>query len=281
MTEHLSASAVTALVDGELAGIQWSEVKEHLDRCSSCTSQALNQALLKSASRGSGLRYTPPGGLEARLRARLRAEAGEGEERGNRRASVSTVREHSRGGRGLRATWAAGWAVAAALVAFLGGWQAGQRQEGAGDVDAAARTALVSEVADLHIATLAGTLPPEVLSSDRHTVKPWFQGRIPFAFSLPETLPPDTTLEGANLSYLHNRPAAQLLFRIGAHRASVFLQAEGGCEGSASLPAQRAGFQIIAFESGAVCGVAISDVDRTRLIPLVAGLERAQGGTRN
>ena len=42
---------------------------------------------------------------------------------------------------------------------------------------------------DLHIATLAANQPPQVISSDRHTVKPWFQGKLPFSFNLPENLP--------------------------------------------------------------------------------------------
>ena len=84
--------------------------------------------------------------------------------------------------------------------------------------------ALMTEVSDQHIATLAANLPPQVLSSDRHTVKPWFQGKIPFSFNLPEGLPADTKLEGANLVYLHNRPVAQLLYDIGRHRVSVFVQ---------------------------------------------------------
>src|SRR5206468_2378082 len=80
------------------------------------------------------------------------------------------------------------------------------------------RAALATEVGDQHIATMAADLPPQVLSSDRHTVKPWFQGKLPFSFNLPENLPDDTKLEGANLTYLHNRPAAQLLYSVGRHR---------------------------------------------------------------
>jgi len=43
-----------------------------------------------------------------------------------------------------------------------------------------------SEIADLHVAALASSSPVDVISTDRHTVKPWFQGKIPFAFNLPD-----------------------------------------------------------------------------------------------
>ena len=45
---------------------------------------------------------------------------------------------------------------------------------------------VVSEIADLHVTALASASPVEVISTDRHTVKPWFQGKIPFSFNLPE-----------------------------------------------------------------------------------------------
>ena len=49
---------------------------------------------------------------------------------------------------------------------------------------------IVTEVFDQHVATLAGNLPPQVISTDRHTVKPWFQGKIPFS-SIYRDLPRD------------------------------------------------------------------------------------------
>ncbi len=44
----------------------------------------------------------------------------------------------------------------------------------------------LAELADLHVATMASGTPVDVVSTDRHTVKPWFQGKIPFTFNLPE-----------------------------------------------------------------------------------------------
>ena len=85
----------------------------------------------------------------------------------------------------------------------------------------------MTEVCDEHIAALAAGAAPEVVSSDRHTVKPWFQGRLPFSFNLPQVLPADTALDGANLTYVRGAPAAQLLFSIGKHRVSMFVRQRG------------------------------------------------------
>jgi anti-sigma factor RsiW len=98
--------------------------------------------------------------------------------------------------------------------------RAAQRAE----LASAERTGLVTEVFDQHVATLARNVPPQVVSNDRHTVKPWFQGKIPFSFNLPQGLPNDTTLDGANLTYLRNQPVAQLLYSISKHRVSVFVR---------------------------------------------------------
>jgi len=136
--------------------------------------------------------------------------------------------------------------------------------------------ALMTEVSDQHIATLAANLPPQVLSSDRHTVKPWFQGKIPFSFNLPEGLPEDTKLEGANLVYLHNRPVAQLLYDIGRHRVSVFVQqTTAGAEPSAPI-VERAGFRLASFSTNELDVVAISDVAPAKLTGLLNLIERAQ-----
>jgi len=80
-----------------------------------------------------------------------------------------------------------------------------------------------SELADLHIATLASSIPVDVISTDRHTVKPWFQGKLPFTFSLAELGDTPFTLEGGRLSYLDQAPGAQLIYKFGNHRISVFI----------------------------------------------------------
>ena len=73
--------------------------------------------------------------------------------------------------------------------------------------------------------TLAGSLPPEVVSTDRHTVKPWFQGKIPFSFNLPQNLPPGMMLYGANLTYCIPTDC-RASRSIGKHRVSVFVGEE-------------------------------------------------------
>src|SRR6202034_1646900 len=80
-----------------------------------------------------------------------------------------------------------------------------------------------SEVADLHVAMLASSSPVDVVSSDRHTVKPWFQGKIPFTFDLPELQNSEFSLLGGRMTYLEQTPGAHLIYELRKHRISVFI----------------------------------------------------------
>ena len=81
---------------------------------------------------------------------------------------------------------------------------------------------------DLHVSTLASANPVDVFSSDRHTVKPWFEGRLPFAFTLPNLQGSPFRLIGGRVAYFRQNPGAQLLVGVGKHQISVFIfQQEG------------------------------------------------------
>jgi len=79
------------------------------------------------------------------------------------------------------------------------------------------------EVADLHVAALASATPVDVISTDRHSVKPWFQGKIPFTFNLPELQNTDFSLLGGRVTYLQKEPGAHLIYELRKHKISVFI----------------------------------------------------------
>ena len=79
---------------------------------------------------------------------------------------------------------------------------------------------------------LASASPVDVVSTDRHTVKPWFQGKIPFAFNLPELENSEFSLLGGRMTYLGQTPGAHLVYDARKHHISVFVFQER------SLPAR-------------------------------------------
>jgi anti-sigma factor RsiW len=266
-TEHLSPTVLNALVDGELSAEQAAAAKEHLDHCPACTSAALHRALLKTATAKAGHRYEVPSQLEQRLRRVASSQAVDAP--GIRRNADATPWS-------MRRFASPALAIAATLLIVAISWIPIQRHLQNSELASTQQAALIAEVCDQHIATLAAIQPPEVLSSDRHTVKPWFQGKLPFSFNLPENLPSDTKLDGANLTYLHNRPAAQLLYSIGRHHVSVFVQEKSGASAQYPAQAEHSGFHVTGFRTNDLEVVAISDVDPARLTSLVRTIEQSQ-----
>jgi anti-sigma factor RsiW len=262
MTDHLSQITINALADGELSADQLAIANDHLAVCPACTSTALVQTLLKTNVAKTAQRYAVPPGLEQRLKLLASREASHNAQRS----------------RPVRRSALAGWAVAALLLLVFSGTIGLLHRGRQAEVASAAQSAQITEVCDLHIATLAASQDPQVISSDRHTVKPWFQGKLPFSFNLPENLPSDTKLDGANLSYLHNQPVAQLLYHIGRHRVSVFVTQRRGGEAAGEFQSERSGFRVVNAGVGDLDLVAVSDVDPARLVELVGIIKGVQAG---
>ena len=113
---------------------------------------------------------------------------------------------------------------------------------------------------------LASANPYDVVSSDRHTVKPWFQGKIPFAFNLPEFAGSEYTLLGGRLVYLHQQPAAQMMVGAGRHKISVLIAQENSSLGT-GLPfsggvAVRDSFNVETWEKNGLRFYVIGDADQ-------------------
>ena len=184
-----------AYLDGELPSEEMRTLGAHLQSCSSCSADALARVQMKRAIQSTGKRFTP--GIEFRSRMQQRITARPG-----------------RSGMGF--AWISATAVIA-IVAVVGLSVTHSRRE-------RVRTHQVySEIADLHVGTLASSSPVDVVSSDRHTVKPWFQGKIPFAFDLPELQNSEFSLLGGRITYLDQTPGAHLIYELRKHQISVFV----------------------------------------------------------
>jgi len=184
-------------LDGELPSSEMTAFDEHVRNCPSCAANVLGRVQLKRAVRTAGKRFQPSPEFRASIQKRISARP-------------VPVRA------GFRWVWAAAFA-GILLAAALSGWFAVQRSR---------EQVLYSELRDLHVATLASANPVDVISTDRHTVKPWFQGRIPFSFNLPELANTEFSLAGGRVTYLKGTPGAQLVYQYGKHQISVFIYPE-------------------------------------------------------
>jgi anti-sigma factor RsiW len=256
MSEHLDASFLNALVSGELPEEDREKARKHLSECTSCTAGALSSAMLKLATAKAGARYVPSPQFAEKIARQSRG--------------LQVMR--ARSPRGAMVAWATAAVLAIAVLTSVLMMQRTRKNE----VAAVARAAAANEILDQHVAALSPDNSLGVISTDRHTVKPWFQGRVPFSFNLPEVLPEGTTLEGANMTYLHGKPTAQLIYRIGKHRASLFVTLREGAAEASISSSERAGFHLRTFSAGPLQVQAVSDVNPGELDALVKVFKEAQ-----
>jgi anti-sigma factor RsiW len=203
-----SRDKLDAYVDGELDLAESNAVGSHLRACAACSAEALERVQMKRSVQTAGKRYT------ARTEFRNRIA---------KNIATKPRRE-------------AGWywkilavpAVSLLLLTLAINLYV--------ERESARRQRVYSELADLHVSSLASSAPVDVVSTDRHTVKPWFQGKIPFTFNLPE-LPPrsEFTLLGGRVTYLAQAPGAHLIYQVRKHDLSVFIFLDRG-EEIGSLP---------------------------------------------
>ena len=259
-TEHLDPDKLNAFIDGELPAEQ-QRIEQHLATCHACTLRVLAATKLKAATARAGQRFTPPPEALARLTAQLHSQS-QSQPQPKKTARIFFIRPAT-----IRpAAWAA-LAAAIVLAVSLLTWRQFHQTN-----------TLAAELLDQHLATLSSAATPQVISTDRHTVKPWFQGRLPFSFNLPDAtaLPPDATLKGADLTYLNGQPAALLLFTIHKHEVSIFLTQRSTSPTLTALPTTRAGFTLHTATTPDLRIIAVSDVNPSELDNLLTALVRAQ-----
>jgi anti-sigma factor RsiW len=182
--------ALGAYLDDELPPNEATVMREHVGSCPKCAAQIAEIVRIKSGLRAARARFTPSPQFRRVIEQQIR--------------------------RPVRRPWRSYYFPAAALAAavllivvasilFL------RRPDG------------FVEIADLHINALASTNPVDVVSTDRHTVKPWFQGKIPFSFNVPEFAGTEFTLLGGRVVYFQQRPGAQLIVAVRQHKISVLI----------------------------------------------------------
>jgi anti-sigma factor RsiW len=268
-TGHLQPDEINAFVDGELSVPGAETVQQHLNDCHACALRVLAASQLKTAVARAGQRFVSSPETLALLAAQLRQPA---PAPSGLNPPPPLAPQHSARivptRRASAAFIAAGAAIAAALLIAVSLFTWSQFHQA---------NTLAAELLDQHLAMLSGGAVPQVVSTDRHTVKPWFQGRLPFSFNLPDAdaLPPDTTLRGADLVFLERQPAALLIFTIHKHEVSVFVTQNAG-EFRIAPRAARSGFAIRSATAAELRLTAVSDVNPADLDALVNSLVRVQ-----
>lgn len=246
-SERSWSEQLDTYLDGELPEKDEVAIREHLRSCSSCAAETLDRMQTKRSIQAAGQRFRPDPAFRERIQ-----------------QAVSTPKRAARVWR-----WPTVFALSAAAVVLLAAFSSFLLQKR----DREKR--IVSELVDLHVATLASSNPVDVISTDRHTVKPWFEGKLPFTFDLPELQGSPFTLVGGRTAYLNQSAGAELIFRIRQHNLSVFIFQERAigpdCDGIAS--ASELNFHLRGWSRNGLCYFVIGDVNQDDLDKLAALLK--------
>jgi anti-sigma factor RsiW len=194
MNCDLCREKLDAYVDESLSADERAAADGHLRDCSSCATEALARLQMKRATRAAAARFSPSPEFRLRIENAIQKK---------RRPSAMIA----------WAPWLSAAAVALLLIAVSAALLTRHAE----------REQALAELLDLHVATMASANPVDVVSTDRHTVKPWFQGKLPFTFNLPELQDSQFKLLGGKLVYFNHSPGAQLLFELRKHQLSVFI----------------------------------------------------------
>jgi anti-sigma factor RsiW len=229
--------------DGELDLVRSLEVEQHLAGCPACAASLRRVEALRTALQDAPLYHRAPDALRGRVRAALRRQ------RRSRGVFPGLL------GRALAA------AAVLALVA-LSGWGAARWWAGA----PAAGELLAREALGDHLRSLQqdGALLA-VTSSDRHTVKPWFAGRLNFSPPVKDLADHGFALAGGRVDYLDGRPAAALVYRRRQHVVTLLVQPNGADAVRAPRAQTRQGYHVLHWAEGGLAFWAVSDLNEGEL----------------
>jgi anti-sigma factor RsiW len=238
---EIARGLMQADLDGELEVTVSLELETHLRECATCQRDVQRFQELRQAFGAAPLYYRAPAGLHRRIEARLRGEE---------KASSAV--------RALPRRWLV-MAAVFALIAVLGwGWM--RRVATPARSDLIAEEVLSSSMRSLIAGPLTG-----VESSDQHSVKPWFAGKLDFSPTVQDFGAQGFGLAGGRLDFVAGRPVAALVYRHQAHVINLYSWPSPGRADTATQEQNRNGYHVFDWTQNGLAYWAVSDMDASEL----------------
>jgi anti-sigma factor RsiW len=247
---------LSAHIDRELEVHDADALGEHLRGCADCRSQRAALQSVRASVSGHATRFRAPTELADRIGDALSDAA-------------------PRSGRANSRFWqgAGVGASATAALAMVLGIGLMLTQPSHDDL-------LADEAVANHVRSLQGGHVVDVASSDQHTVKPWFSGKLDFAAPVLDLTAEGFPLVGGRLDYFDNRSVAALVYRHRLHTINVFVEpAKAGTVSAAARAINRQGFAIERWTKDGMAFWAVSDADAATLAQM-RSLLMAENGKR-
>lgn len=245
---------IQAHLDRELDLVRSLEVERHMQDCPLCWRMQQRHQTLRTAFSTGEFRFTPPVHIRRRIQNSIRAENRDG----------------------LRPQWfswiwlLAGTSLTAVTVliwSLFSAWTNPFKED-----------SFAAEVISNHVRSLMADHLTDVASSDQHTVKPWFNGKLDFSPEVFDLTSSGFPLVGGRLEYLGRKPVAALVYQRRKHVINLFVWPSAESSDGLEKSLMQQGFNMIRWNQSGMIHWAVSDLNQKELREF-AGLVRESGST--
>ncbi|HEY2546048.1 MAG TPA: anti-sigma factor [Candidatus Acidoferrum sp.] len=237
MSCDFSTTLLHAYFDGELDAMRAAEFERHMETCRECTATLGAAESLRASLQRAQLYETAPPNLRKKIRAELKVPSAT--------SGSSSV-----------AAWK--WFAAAAAILLVTGVAWFVVPHGHTGMSASAVTS--TEVLDAHIRSLQAGHLTDVASTDQHTVKPWFDGKLDFIPPVRDYMDEGFPLIGGRLDVLGERNVAALVYGRRKHYINVFVWPTKEPDTPIHPAGSRQGYQWVHWRHQGMEFCAVSDV---------------------
>jgi anti-sigma factor RsiW len=239
MTCEEATLLVHALADRELDASHANEIEAHVASCARCAALLRDTRAMSRALADAPLRYEAPASLRAGIEAALPQPLPQPW----RRATPVPSRRSLLQGFAMGSLLSG--ALAAGLVVFVMRRDEDDR--------------MLSDVVSAHLRSLQGDRLIDVQSSDQHTVKPWFNGRLDLAPPVVDLTAQGFTLIGGRLDYLDGKPVASIVYKRRLHIINLFVTPAMGEDASPTIEEVQ-GYNVWRWRNADLSFWAVSDI---------------------
>lgn len=240
MESKHSLEMLSAYLDDELSAADRRQLEAHLSGCADCSGALEELQALRARVGAEASRHAAPEYLKHRIHAALRAEP-------THQPRRSPPRTWPWAWINLGLAGAATAAFAVTLTLYLGQPTANERIE--------------QELVASHFRALMPNHLADVASTDQHTVKPWFAGKLDFSPPVFDLAEQGYPLVGGRLDYLQQRPVAALAYRHRQHILNLYIWPDSGAHAGAPQASMRQGFHLLRWAQDGMRYSAVSDMN--------------------